>query len=62
MTEEEAEAKAEQAAEMGIIEREQIEAYTQHLLEIRKVINNGNVDHEGATSIHSKQTTGGFNV
>ena len=39
MTEEEAEKKAEQAFEMGLIEREQIEAYTRHLLETHNVIN-----------------------
>ena len=33
MTEEEAEAKAEQAFEMGLIEKDKIEAYTKHLLE-----------------------------
>jgi len=33
MTLEEAERKAEEAYEMGLIEYEQIEAYVQHLLE-----------------------------
>lgn len=39
MTFEEAEKKAEQAFEMELIERDQIEAYTRHLLEIHNVIN-----------------------
>lgn len=39
MTLEEAEEKARAAYEMGLIEYEQIEAYTRHLLEIRNVIN-----------------------
>ena len=39
MTFQEAENKAMLAYEMGLIEYEQIEAYTHHLLKTRKVIN-----------------------
>lgn len=39
MTLEEAERKAEQAVEMGLITREQEQEYTHHLVETHKVIN-----------------------
>lgn len=52
MTFEEAEEKAEQAFEMGLIEREQIKAYTRHLLETHNIINK-DVSHEAATSTNS---------
>jgi len=52
MTLEEAETKAEEAFDMGLIEYEQIKDYTRHLLETHNIINK-DVDREGATSIHS---------
>ena len=41
MTLEEAIEKAEQAIEMGLIEREQFDAYVEHLLEKYGIINRG---------------------
>ena len=58
MTEEEATIKAEFLIEKGYVE------HTTDIKElaakILKSINNGNADHEGATSTRSEQTTGGL--
>jgi len=52
MTLEEAEQKAQDAVEMRLIDKSQEEAYTQHLLENRKLINK-DVDHDTSISIDS---------
>ena len=49
---EEAEQKAKEAYEVGLIEYEQIEAYIQHLLETRNIINKS-VAHDVSTSDYS---------
>ena len=57
MTEEEATEKAEFLIDKGYVDNMDVKSLAAKIL---KSINNGNVDHEAATSIHSKQTTGGL--
>ena len=57
MTEEEATIKAEFLIEKGYVENADVKELAAKIL---KSINKSNVDHEAATSIHSKQTTGGL--
>lgn len=54
MTREEAEAKADQAIEMELIERDQFDAYVQHLLETHNQINK---DVDRGTAIPTDSST-----
>ena len=58
MTEEEATIRAEFLIEKGYVEH--TTDVKELAAKILKSINNGNADHEAATSIRSEQTTGGL--